>query len=441
MTREESAVDKLRKGINPLAINLLQAEQRADLSQVRVRNERLILNHLRRHGPLPRVEIADTLHLSRATVSSIISSLEEQGLVREGKRLNATSKGGKRPIEVQFNADAGYIIGLDIGRSHLTMLIRNLEAEEPNHDSPWRWSGAFDTSPGAEACLPLVASKLHDLVENNDITWGQVVGIGLGIPGPMDRDRQKLARPTMMPKWDEVDIPAELRKLLRLEGRPKIPITMDNDANMGALGESRYGAGRDCRHLAYIKIGTGIGAGLIFDGHLYRGYQGCAGEFGHFVADKNGPKCDNCGNYGCLESLAAEPAIIREAGSVSKDTSSATNLPHTLQHSDEKITLDKIVELAKSGNENCMLAIKRAGERVGIALAGLINLLNPEVVLLDGGVIRAAGELFSEPLSECAYVHSIPVAKGTEILTGKLGSDAIAYGAVASIIDAAFGSE
>lgn len=417
------AVESLRKEMN-------EREQRrgpyhgADQSSIRTLNEKLILNYIRLEGPLPRVEIADRLGLSRATVSSIINTLLGKGFVEEGERFHITlnPKGGKRATEVRLKADAGYIIGIDIGRSHLTILIRNLEAKPPDDTKLWSESSQFDTQPGAETCLSIIAEKLNNLLNTHDVTWDQIVGIGMGIPGTLDHDLKKLADPPLMPRWGRIDIPMTLRRLLKLKGQTRIPIYLDNDANLGALGESRYGAGRDSTNMIYVKIGTGIGAGLILDGHLYRGEKSTAGEFGHLIIDRNGPMCNGCNNYGCLEVLASVPAITKKAGYTNSD-------------------IEMVVKLAKNGDIASKTAIEDSAQLIGVALANLINLLNPESIILDelnGGIVHAAGEIFLAPLRKYAEGCSLQAIKGTHIDRGELGNNAIALGAVTMIVDAAF---
>ena len=407
---------------------------RADLSAV---NEKLILNHIRQHGPVSRVSLAGTFGLSRATVSAIVSRLLTDGLVKEGDPVrNGKSQGGKpdqggKPaIELHFKAEAGYILGVDIGRRHLRVLLTDLKGRMPAKVE-FR-STEFDTTAGAETCLTRVADELQTFLKTSEVAWDDILGIGVGIPGTLDHDLQKLVDPPEMPQWGGVEIPKVLRRLLNSKGKIQLPIYLDNDANMGALGESRYGAGKNILNLAYIKIGTGIGAGLILDGHLYRGSKGTAGEFGHIIIEKEGPECPGCHNSSCLEVLAAGPAIVKEI--------LAAEPAIVKEAGNDEIDIEKAAKLARDGNKACQIAIEHAGERIGRALAGLIDLLDPEEILVDGGVVRAAEDLLLPPLKEHATA-CVPAAAGTVIQVGDLGITAIAYGAVATVIDAAFGTQ
>src|SRR5262249_46924341 len=210
----------------------------AGLRTMRQMNRLLVLNCMREEGPLARVKIADRTGLSRTTVSSIIDSLLREGLAREGSLLDAAPAGGRRAILVHFNADAGIVLGVDIGRTHFTVVASNLAAEIQA-----RHSGPFNADLGPDACLPQLVSELRAFVECSQLSWDRVVGVGVGIPGPMDVRLSMLVRPPRMPGWHGTNI----RQILRRE--LGVPVYLDNDANMGALGESRFGAGRGVREI------------------------------------------------------------------------------------------------------------------------------------------------------------------------------------------------
>lgn len=408
--------------------------QGADHHLIREFNRLLVLNCVREYGPIARVKIAQRTGLSRTTVSSIIDALLQEGFVREGDLLSAAPAGGRRAIPVHFNADAGRIIGIDVGRSHLTMLITNLAAEVIAQRS-----GPFDTERGPEVCLPLLIAEVHAFVEASGVPWNHVVGMGLGIPGPLDSELHRLSAPPGMPGWDGIDVWQTLQQEFN------VPLYLDNDANMGALSESRYGAGRGSAYLAYVKIGTGIGAGLIMNGRIYRGNTGSAGELGHVTIDEDGPLC-NCGNHGCLETLAAVRAIVKDACQglslarirALEDGHPGAAKPSVLAGRAE-VDIADVIQAAQNGDLASLAALERAGERIGVALAGLINLFNPSSIVIGGGVARA-GELLLAPIRRAASASSLPAAwKGTRILLGELDNSAVALGAVSLVIDAAFG--
>jgi len=254
----------------------LSTAQGVDHHRIREFNRLLVLNYIREHGPIARVMLARRLGLSRTTVSSIMDALLQQKLVHEGHLLDATSRGGRRATLVHFNADAGRILGIDVGRTHLVMILTDLAPTIVAQRSV-----SFDTERGPEVCLPILISEIRTFVTASAVNWAAIVGIGVGIPGPLSANLHRLISPPHMPGWDNIDIWESLQAAFNK------PLYIDNDANMGALAENRLGAGRGSADMAYVKIGTGIGGGLIINGHIYRGHQGSAGELGHLTIDEN----------------------------------------------------------------------------------------------------------------------------------------------------------
>lgn len=406
--------------------------QGVDFHALREFNRLLVLNSIRQRGPITRVAISKRTGLSRTTVSSIVESLLKEGLVREGNMLSAAPSGGRRAILLHFNADAGCIIGVDAGRTHFTVVVTNLAAEVLA-----RHSGPFNADLGPDLCLPQLAAELRALLKRADITWDRVLGVGLAIPGPMDARLRMLVSPPRMPGWDSVDVQAILGRELN------VPIYLGNDANLGALGESRYGDGRGVPDMTYIKVGTGIGCGLIINGTLYRGSRGSAGELGHFTIDADGPICD-CGNRGCLEAIAGAAAIIRDACEgislcrIWGDRALSATPPALAGRTN--VDAAEVVQAALDGDRASRAAIESAGEHIGTALAGLVNLVNPSIIFIDGGFSHA-GELLLGPIRRAIATRSLSVASASvRIAAGTLGDTAIALGAVAVVIDAAFGA-
>ena len=397
----------------------------ADPRAMRQANRRLVLNCIREQGPLARVAIARRTGLSRTTVSSLVDELLHEGLVREGEPQSAPPSGGRRPILVHFNEAAGCVLGVDLGRTHYTVIAADLAAHELARES-----GPCDTNRGPEITLNLLVGTLRAFVAAHQIAWDRVVGIGLGIPGPLDSLRRTLVSPPRMPGWHDIEI-------ARLLGRElHVPIYVANDANMGALGESRFGAGRDVEVLTYVKVGTGIGCGLVVRGRVYTGSRGVAGELGHVTLDEDGPLCE-CGNRGCLETLAGAPAIVAEALDHRAHLDGA--LPHGSGEGEAgAVDISDVVRAAQAGDSASRAAITHAGERLGIALAGVVNLVNPSLIVLDGGVARA-GELLIDPIRRSIAARSLAAAsEGLRIEQGALGDHAIALGGIAAVLDAAF---
>ena len=422
----------------------------ADLSTLRTFNTRLVMNYLLSNPQTSRVDIADELGLSRATVTSIIDDLKKNKFVEEGGKLDspAPQKSGRPANRIHFNANAGYCLAVDIGRSHLIIHLTNLLAEPVN-----QWSSSFDMADydGHEG-LKFIAERIRDVVRRSRVPWGLIRGIGVAIPGVPDPTFHMLISPPILHKWKDIDIPATLRRYLNL--KKYIPVHLDNDANMGALAESRYGAGRGIPNFVYIKIGIGIGAGLILNGSLFRGSRNVAGEFGHMILvedapgqdiSKIAPLCPSCERYGCLESLAGIGAIIQDARN---GTSLRQERPDTdavlpgLAHYNHKIDMDDVVQQADEHDEAARAALRHAGKRIGRAIGGcLLNMYNPSRILLGGGAIRLSrgartNELLLSSIRESAKLCTLPAAwEGVEILPSLLTDNPVALGAIIAVID------
>jgi predicted NBD/HSP70 family sugar kinase len=404
------------------------ASRGADSRFMRAHNYLLVLDCVRDVGPIARANISRRTGLSRTTVGAIIDSLLADGLVREGETESTTSAGGRPGTLVHFNACAGYVIGVDMGRSHLTILLSDL-ASQPVA----RRSGPFSTDRGPDICLGLIVAELDSFIREQDIAWSQVVGLCVGIPGPLDARVHKLTSPPRMPGWHGVEVQRTLRRKL------SVPVYVENDANLGALGESRYGAGRGVSDLAYIKIGTGIGGGLLIDGQVYHGSAGGAGEIGHVAIEADGSLC-SCGNRGCLEAVAGADAIVADARMIAAvhggvpHATSATSAFSGLAHPD----IADVVQAALEGDPACRLAIEHAGDHIGAALAILVNLINPSLILVEGAV-TCAGDLLLGPVRRAVASRSLAVGScHTRIAGGELRDNAIAMGGVATVLDAAF---
>lgn len=430
MTHSDTGVPPSLRWRDALVRPNVVGHRASDLHDMREANNTLVLRVIRQHGPLARVAIARRTGLSRTTVSSIVDGLLAEGVVREGETLSAAPSGGRRPTLVHFNESAGVILGVDIGRTHFTLLVTDLHAHVIV-----RQSGPWDTDLGPDVCLPRLIGEIRQLISENQLDWDRVVGVGVGIPGPVDATLNMLVAPPRMAGWGGVDVTGILRAALGT------PVLLNNDANLGALAESRYGAAIGASDFTYVKVGTGIGCGLVIDGKIYRGSSGVAGEFGHFTVLKDGPLCA-CGNRGCLEAVAGAPQIVRSALSAGYGQGEATARATTggeEPQNTEEVDVSEVIQAALRGDQACQAAVLRAAELIGVALAGLVNLVNPSVILLDGSVSRA-GELLLGPIREAIRERSLLAAsRAVRVQTSALGDSAIALGAATMVIDAIFG--
>ncbi|MEW1640226.1 ROK family transcriptional regulator [Streptomyces sp. NPDC093801] len=361
-----------------------------------------VVRAVRLAGSLTQAEIARTTGLSAATVSNIVRELKEGGTVE----VTDTSAGGRRARSVSLSGDAGIVIGVDFGHTHLRVAVGNLahqvlaEESEPL-DVDASWVDGFDR---AEALV-------GRLVRQVGVARDKVIGVGLGVPGPIDVESGTLGSTAILPGWAGINPRQELSQRLG------VPVYVDNDANLGALGELVWGSGRGVRDLAYIKVASGVGAGLVINGQIYRGPGGTAGEIGHITLDESGPVC-RCGNRGCLETFAAARYV----------------LPLLQGSHGPELTMERVVELAREGDPGCRRVIADVGRHVGSGAASLCNLLNPSRIVL-GGSLAEAGELVLAPIRESVGRYAIPsAARQLSVLTGSLGSRAEVLGALALVL-------
>ncbi len=423
MTQSDAGVPPSARWRDALVRPSVMGHRASDLHDMREANIALVLRLIRQHGPLARVAIARRTGLSRTTVSSIVDSLLAEEIVREGETLNAAPSGGRRPTLVHFNESAGIIIGADMGRTHFTIIATDLDARIIA-----RRSGPWDTNAGPDVCLPRLIEEIRSLVSERRLEWERVVGVGIGIPGPVDATLHTLVAPPRMAGWDGVDVEGIIRAALH------VPVILNNDTNVGALAESRFGAAAGESDFAYVKVGTGIGCGLVINGEIYRGSSGVAGELGHFTVVENGLLCD-CGNRGCLEAMAGAAQLVRYALEAGYDQGEVAGD----ESGQSEIDVAEVVQAALYGDVACQSAIRRGGEMIGVALANLVNLINPSVILLDGSVARA-GEILLAPISKAIGERSLWAASHTlRVQVSALGDNAIALGATTMVLDAVFG--
>ncbi|HEX2911158.1 MAG TPA: ROK family transcriptional regulator [Chloroflexia bacterium] len=396
-------------------------KESADVRLMGELNRSIVLNLIRQEGSISRAEIAQRTKLSRSAVSNIINSLLDEGLVQHSG--TGESNGGRRPIMLNFNYSAGHVLGVDVGANHLLALVTDLEGNVvAEHSHP------FNIEVGPEVALPQIMEHIREVLALHNVQRGRVLGIGVGVPGPLDHVTGTVIAPPIMPGWDRFP----LRQYLSTEFN--MPVFVENDANLGAVAEKWRGAGQGYQHLAYIKIGTGIGCGLVLDGKIYRGQRGSAGEIGHITITRDGPPC-KCGSYGCLESMAASPAIINRARLAIQ--AGRSTMLRQYEHLD-KITPQEIAAAAYNGDALSRELLEDAGRYIGIALANLINLLNPGIIILGGGV-ASVGELIMNPIKDTIGTRSLLASyEQTELVIGRMGREAVAIGAAMMVLQEVF---
>ncbi|HSS93090.1 MAG TPA: ROK family transcriptional regulator [Candidatus Dormibacteraeota bacterium] len=351
------------------------------LAWLRERNRERVVEVLRTQGRTSQAEIARATGLSRTTVSTLVTGLKESGLVFEVDAKAPDSRGGRPGVQLVFQDSARAVVGIDFGHSHAQVAVADLA-----HNVLAERLCDLDVNNRAVEALDVAARMVDEVLCEAGLERGAVIRAGIGIPGPVDRSRGTVGSATILPGWLGLRIAEEMERRLGL------PVEIENDANCGALAELTWGAGRECANFAYIKASTGIGAGLVVDGRLLRGASGTAGEIGHTTLDESGALC-YCGNRGCLETVASGPAILQLVGN-----------GHP-----ELLTLARVIELAAQGDVRCRRAISDAGREIGVAVAGLCNLINPERVVV-GGLLSRAGDLLLDPIGEAIQRHAVLAA-------------------------------
>lgn len=368
-----------------------------------------IIQLMRARPVVSRVDITEATGLSRASVAQLLEGLRDKELVVSSKLGDST--GGRRPTLLSLNKDAGYVVSIDLGATGGRVGISNLYSEPlAIHEEP------MDIKAGPEAVLSRAREIAQRLLRDTGVRKKLVLGIGVGVPGPVEFRSGKPISPPIMPGWDGVRIPDFFGDDF------DCPVYVDNDVNVMAIGEHWAGVGRGIDNFVFIKVATGIGAGIICNGRIYRGDQGCAGDVGHIIADPNGPRC-NCGNIGCLEAVAAAPAMVDLATAAANEGRSPV-LAELLEWQGGLTAVD-IGRAASHGDQVAIDIIRQSGNWIGHVLAGLVNFYNPSLIVMGGGVSRV-GHLLLASVRETVYKRSLPLstrklAVMTSSLEGKAG--------------------
>lgn len=368
---------------------------------------------------ISRTDLAEQMGLTRAAVTLIVNDLIENEVIFEAESRAIPS--GRPPVVLEINPKRGLVAAVDMGATHMNIAIADFSAKIIAEKSL-----PLDIRSGPRVCMPEVSRSLKELLAENGISQSQLMAVGIGVPGPVITDAGMVVSPPIMPDWDGYPI----RKTLEQE--LGCAISLNNDAELGALGEWAYGAGRGEKNLAFIKVGSGIGAGLIINQQIYGGTTGSAGEIGHITIDENGPLC-TCGNHGCLEAFAGGHAIALQAKKLveSGKRTLLSSIPM------ENLTAQEVAKAARRGDLPAQDIIMRAGTFIGIAIAGLVNLFNPGAVIIGGGVAQS-GDLLTTSIRQAVGERSLRASgRGVHITTAMLGRRSSLMGATVQAVNIA----
>nr|WP_255633107.1 ROK family transcriptional regulator [Demequina sp. TTPB684] len=369
---------------------------------MREANSARLLAAVRRFGGITQVELAEATGLSPATVSTIVKQLLAAGIVE----TRTTTRSGRRAQFVTLAHKSGLLIGAHIGSRALRLAVADSRFEIlANRTLPLPSDHRLDTTLDRTALLAM------ELVDGLGSTTSEILGVGIGLPAPVDPERGMILDEGLMKGWADVPI-ADV-----VSARIAAPVAVDNDANLSALGETRFGAAKGFRDVLYVWASYGTGAGLIIGGEVHRGARGNAGEIGHTLVDPQGPIC-KCGSRGCLDTLVGAQALI-----------------DSLRISRGPMSLHDLVELASSGDPGCRQVVADAGAAIGVAAANLAVAFDPEVVVVGGDLAQADAILLDPIRAAMNRRVLISRTEPLEVRQGELGTLAPVHGALARAAD------
>jgi predicted NBD/HSP70 family sugar kinase len=398
-------------------VKTLMASELGSLAALREVNRLRVVDALRERGTASRSELARVTGLSRTTVSTLVADLAARGLVVEraaADDLPRSASRGRPPTLLRLDPTAGAALGVAFGPGKLRVAVADLSAailaeEAVDVDI----HGGFTGRPvGAKDALDAAAETVRSVLGAANVDASQVIGAGLGLPAPIDRRTGTVSSHAILVQWPHIRPADELARRLGVH------VELDNDANLGARGELRFGAGRGLEDFVYVKHTVAVGSALVLGGRLYRGATGIAGELGHVHVRGDGVVCPGCGNRGCLGpevSLHGLLDLLRPAYG-------------------ESLDLDGVLDLVERGDLGARRVLDDTGRAIGRALADLCNHLNPEAIVVGGELSVPGGPLLAG-IRESIDRYALPAAAAAvELRAGELGERAEVLGALALVI-------
>jgi len=387
---------------------------------VRELNLSVIMDHLRTSAPISRAELAETTGLNKTTVSSLVYDLIERHFVQE---VGLVSSGYGRPaIKLKLNPTAGFIVSCEIGVDFILVICTDFAPT-----IIWRHEEYIDPSIGQRAILDRTLAILLQAIEIGCPADGTILGMAVGVPGLVDQQSGVLLFAPNL-GWKDLAIRSILNESF------KEPLFVDNEANFAALGEHYFGAAQGYNEVLYISAGVGLGGGIVHDGRVYSGMTGVGAEFGHMTVDPDGEVC-MCGNRGCWETQVSQQALFRniwrriDRGDVSRLTD-MTGGRHA------SLTVPLVVDAARSGDIVAVDALETIGHHLGVGIASLVNILNPELVVF-GGILSLAGEFLMPVIEQEVNQRALKWNReAMKLVLAKHGSDACVMGGVAAVYQA-----
>ncbi|MCR8634196.1 ROK family transcriptional regulator [Paenibacillus radicis (ex Xue et al. 2023)] len=383
---------------------MIKREMTGDADLIKQINIMLVMNLIREKGPISRIEISKISKLNKATVSSMVEELIAKRYVVEIGEVK--SKRGRRPTLLNFNGDAGYVIGIELNVGFMTVIVVNLNAGV-------HWKKSYLISDNEKEIVDQLFKAIDEARSAVPQSALGIIGIGIGVVGIVNHETGTLV---IAPNAGLQNLP--LKHLV--ESYTGIQTFVDNDCNTSVIGESTFGAGKGRNHQILLSVtNRGIGVGIFIDGKVFRGQDGFAGEMGHMTINMEGPRC-NCGNRGCWEMYSSPQALIRN---FMKNKNIET-----------PPKVDEIIALANAGDNGAITALTETGEFLGIGLANVVNTFNPEVIIIRGDMAKADKWILNpihRTLSERCYFYA---STRIDIVPSRFGELAASIGAACEVI-------
>jgi predicted NBD/HSP70 family sugar kinase len=355
-----------------------------------------------KYGPVSRKELVDNTGYSAGTISNHVKRLLEEGYVIETEKGHST--GGRKPIYLTVNPERGYIISIDIKVNQVKIYLFNLKLTVIEQK-------AFSIDKGnPQQVLKEILDRVNTVLKERKIKDNLFLGMGIAVPGLIDLEKKMLDFAPNL-GWEQIDI------IHPIQTKYPVPVILENEAKASAIGEREF-IYPDVDNMVFVSVNEGIGCGIIFDGKLYRGASGNAGEYGHIIIDSDGPQC-HCGNQGCWETLASQNYLI--------------NLSRKIKG--KELTLEEIYRSGEEGDQEILEVFQELGNNLGIGLVNIVNSLSPELVVLGGDCIRNK-KFIEDDMKRVLREEALDISyKKTEIEFSKLGDRAIAYGLARMVFD------
>ena len=391
----------------------------ADQNLVRKFNTAVVLDVLRRQAPVSRAELAACTGLNRSTISSIVNGLLNEGLVQE--TILQSDRVGRPGMLLELNPAGGFAVGVELGVDFISVIVTDFLAHVV-----WHQRVASNPADGQLGILERAFALTQTALDEGDARSLRPLGIGVGVPGLVDL-REGMLR--LAPNLGWKNTPLRLMWTQRFN----LPVYVENDGNAAALGEYYFGVARGINNLIYLSAGIGLGAGVLIGGRLFRGSHGYAAEIGHMTLDPNGEPC-GCGKRGCLETMVGPRAVVRRVEQALSQGSQSAFFPVQPDGADG-ITFEQVTEAARQGDAVSLAALQGVGTYLGIGIANLINIFNPQMVVL-GGALNLAGGILLPIVERAVAANALGIVnEDVKIIPSAHGTEACVMGAVALVLD------